>query len=112
MLTEGTLVCADGHAYPNTPGIYTDEQMAGWKPIVKAVKDKGAVFFCQLWHCGRASHRAYQEGGAHLFLVRWLRVSGHSVMRRLAMLAMRACCLPRWLCVAAPPFPAASRCAA
>jgi 2,4-dienoyl-CoA reductase-like NADH-dependent reductase (Old Yellow Enzyme family) len=27
-----------------------------WKPIVKAVHDKGAIFFCQLWHCGRASH--------------------------------------------------------
>jgi 12-oxophytodienoic acid reductase len=30
--------------------------MEGWKPIVKTVHDKGGVFFCQLWHCGRASH--------------------------------------------------------
>ena len=42
--------------YPNTPGVYTDEQVEAWKPIVKAVHDKGAFFFCQLWHCGRASH--------------------------------------------------------
>ena len=41
---------------PNTPGIFTDEQVEAWKPIVKSVKDKGAVFFCQLWHVGRASH--------------------------------------------------------
>jgi len=42
--------------YPHTPGIFTKEQVEAWKPIVKAVKDKGAVFFCQLWHVGRVSH--------------------------------------------------------
>ena len=42
--------------YPHTPGIFTEEQVEAWKPIVKAVKDKGAVFFCQLWHVGRVSH--------------------------------------------------------
>ncbi len=41
---------------PNTPGIFTDEQVAAWQPIVQAVKANGAVFFCQLWHVGRASH--------------------------------------------------------
>jgi NADH:flavin oxidoreductase / NADH oxidase family len=69
MVTEATEVSADGHGYPNTPGIYTGVQMAAWKPIVKAVKGKGTVFFCQLWHCGRASHSAYQEGGARLPLL-------------------------------------------
>lgn len=62
MLTEATLVAANGHGYPNTPGIYTDEQKAAWKPIVEAVKDKGAIFFCQIWHCGRASHSVYNAG--------------------------------------------------
>jgi 12-oxophytodienoic acid reductase len=38
------------------PGIYTEEQVAAWKPVVKAVKDKGALFLLQLWHVGRASH--------------------------------------------------------
>ena len=42
--------------YPHTPGIFTKEQCDAWKPIVKAVKDKGAVFFCQIWHVGRVSH--------------------------------------------------------
>ena len=63
MLTEATEVRADGHGYPNTPGIYTDEQMAAWRPIVEAVVAKGATFFCQLWHCGRASHSVYQPDG-------------------------------------------------
>jgi hypothetical protein len=31
-----------------------------WRPVVKAVHDKGSVFFCQLWHCGRASHPGKQ----------------------------------------------------
>lgn len=44
-----------GHGYPDTPGIYTKEQIDAWKPVTQAVKDKGAVFFCQIWHVGRAS---------------------------------------------------------
>eukprot|EP00983_Pelagomonas_calceolata_P043683 1138995-Pelagomonas_calceolata.AAC.7 len=42
--------------YPHVPGMFTSEQVEAWKPIVKTVRDKGAVFFCQLWHSGRASH--------------------------------------------------------
>ena len=44
------------HSYLNSPGLYTPEQLQAWKPIVRTVRDKGAVFFCQLWHTGRASH--------------------------------------------------------
>ena len=50
--------------YPCTPGIYTKDQIEAWRPIVKAVKDKGAFFYLQIWHCGRASHRDYQPEGA------------------------------------------------
>ena len=46
--------------YVHTPGIFTEEQMEAWRPIVNAVHDKGGVFFCQLWHVGRVSH----TGGA------------------------------------------------
>lgn len=48
---------------PHTPGIHTAEQVEAWKPIVKAVHDKGAVFFCQIWHCGRSSHQG--EAAVH-----------------------------------------------
>jgi hypothetical protein len=44
------------YSYPHTPGIFTEEQVEAWKPIVKAVHDKGGVFFCQIWHVGRLSH--------------------------------------------------------
>ncbi|CAI5988403.1 unnamed protein product, partial [Closterium sp. NIES-64] len=60
LITEGTVVSPEAIGYPNVPGIYTREQVEAWKPIVKAVKDKGSVFFCQLWHGGRASHQDYQ----------------------------------------------------
>ncbi|PRW44569.1 12-oxophytodienoic acid reductase [Chlorella sorokiniana] len=60
MISEGTIISERGFGYPCTPGIFTEEQVAGWKPVVKAVKDKGAAFFCQIWHVGRASHPHYQ----------------------------------------------------
>ncbi len=50
------LLSAFTLSYMNTPGLYLPEQLEAWKPVVKAVKDKGGVFFCQLWHTGRASH--------------------------------------------------------
>ncbi|GJP42127.1 hypothetical protein CLOM_g1726 [Closterium sp. NIES-68] len=64
LIAEGTVVAQEGIGYPNVPGIYTREQVEAWKPIVKAVKAKGGVFFCQLWHAGRASHPDFQPGGA------------------------------------------------
>ena len=41
--------------YPHAPGVWTDEQVEAWKPIVKAVHDKGGIFFLQIWHVGRFS---------------------------------------------------------
>ncbi|CAI5531752.1 unnamed protein product [Closterium sp. Naga37s-1] len=64
MLTEATCISLEAHGYPDTPGIYTDAQIAAWKPVIKAVHDKGARFYCQLWHVGRASHQEYQPDGA------------------------------------------------
>eukprot|EP00850_Spirogloea_muscicola_P007403 SM000037S13538 [mRNA] locus=s37:559232:561869:+ [translate_table: standard] len=63
MLTEGTTISDVANGYPNTPGIYTKEQMDAWRPVVDAVHEKGAIFFLQLWHCGRASHQLYQPDG-------------------------------------------------
>jgi N-ethylmaleimide reductase len=45
-----------GQGYAWTPGIYTDEQMAGWKKTTDAVHAKGGVIFAQLWHVGRVTH--------------------------------------------------------
>ncbi|XP_039118080.1 putative 12-oxophytodienoate reductase 4 [Dioscorea cayenensis subsp. rotundata] len=63
LITEATGVSDTAQGYPETPGIWTKEQVEAWKPIVKAVHDKGGVFFCQLWHVGRVSNYGYQPNG-------------------------------------------------
>ncbi|KAG0589341.1 hypothetical protein M758_1G013600 [Ceratodon purpureus] len=64
LISEATGISDDCHGYPHTPGIQTDEEVEAWKPIVKAVHDKGGIFICQIWHTGRVSHTSYQPGGA------------------------------------------------
>ncbi|CAO1947678.1 unnamed protein product [Urochloa humidicola] len=54
LITEATGVSATAQGYPETPGIWTQEQVKAWKPIVDAVHRKGSLFFCQMWHVGRS----------------------------------------------------------
>ena len=62
LIAEATGVSDTAQGYPNTPGIWTKEQVEAWKPIVDAVHDKGGIFFCQIWHAGRVSN-----SGIYLF---------------------------------------------
>ena len=55
ILSEATSVDPMGVGYVGTPGIWSDEQTEGWKPITKAVHDAGGRIFMQLWHVGRIS---------------------------------------------------------
>ncbi|XP_056696723.1 12-oxophytodienoate reductase 3 [Spinacia oleracea] len=64
LISEGTFISPTAHGYPHCPGIYLEEQVEAWKRVTDAVHGKGAYIFCQLWHVGRASHHAYQPGGA------------------------------------------------
>ncbi|EMS55956.1 12-oxophytodienoate reductase 3 [Triticum urartu] len=64
LISEGTVVSPAGPGFPHVPGIYNQEQIDGWKKVVDAVHAKGGIFFCQLWHVGRASHQVYQPDGA------------------------------------------------
>jgi len=64
LIAEATGISETSNGYPHTPGIWTQEQVEAWKPIVKAVHDKGGIFICQIWHVGRVSHTSYQPGGA------------------------------------------------
>ena len=56
IVTEATPISAMAHGYPFLPGIYTDEQVVGWKKITTAVHAKGGKIVLQLWHVGRISH--------------------------------------------------------
>jgi N-ethylmaleimide reductase len=60
ILSEATSISEQGLGWLNTPGIYTDAQVEGWKLVVDAVQS--TPIFLQLWHCGRASHSSFHEG--------------------------------------------------
>ena len=63
LIAEATGVSATAQGYPETPGIWTQQQVDAWKPIVDAVHRKGALFFCQIWHVGRVSTNDFQPDG-------------------------------------------------
>lgn len=59
IISEATVVLPQGIGYPNTPGIWSAEQIEGWKLITKAIHAGGGRIFLQLWHVGRVSHPLY-----------------------------------------------------
>lgn len=62
ILTEATSVTPMGVGYPNTPGIWSQQQVEGWRPITDAVHSKGGTILLQLWHVGRVSDPLYLDG--------------------------------------------------
>jgi N-ethylmaleimide reductase len=64
LIAEASPVLPTGFGNPGVPGIYTEEQVAGWRQVVDAVHAKGGFIFLQLWHVGRVSHSSFQPGGA------------------------------------------------
>jgi len=56
IITEATNISAQARGYAMTPGIWSDAQVAAWRPIVEAVHRRGGTIFLQLWHTGRISH--------------------------------------------------------
>lgn len=64
IISEGTQISAQGQGYAWTPGIYTPEQVKGWRKVTDAVHREGGLMFAQLWHVGRVSHTSIQVNGA------------------------------------------------
>lgn len=62
ILTEATAISPMGVGYPNTPGIWSDDQVKGWKSITGAVHQAGGQILLQLWHVGRISDPIYLDG--------------------------------------------------
>ncbi|MGB2925835.1 MAG: alkene reductase [Limnothrix sp.] len=62
IISEATTVSPQANGWNESPGIYTDAMVEGWKLVTKAVHDKGGKIFLQLWHCGRASHSSFHNG--------------------------------------------------
>src|ERR1700760_229386 len=63
LITEATQVSQQGQGYQDTPGIYSNEQIAGWRKVTDRVHANGGRMFLQLWHVGRISHTSLQPGG-------------------------------------------------
>ena len=66
IITEGTSPSPNGLGYPRIPGIFSQEQIDGWKPVTQAVHAGGAKIYMQLMHCGRISHPLNLPAGARL----------------------------------------------
>ena len=70
IISEATNISQEGKGYAFTPGIYTAQQVQGWRLVTDAVHQAKGLIFCQLWHVGRISHpsmqpaqKAYTESG-------------------------------------------------
>jgi 2,4-dienoyl-CoA reductase-like NADH-dependent reductase (Old Yellow Enzyme family) len=64
IITEASQVSLQGLGYPDMPGIYSPEQIAGWRMVTDLVHSRGGLIFLQLFHCGRISHPSLQPEGA------------------------------------------------
>ncbi|ODB36498.1 alkene reductase [Pseudoalteromonas sp. BMB] len=62
IISEATIIRPDGQGYPNTPGLFTHAQIAGWKKVTDAVHAEGGKMFAQLWHVGRVAHPYFFDG--------------------------------------------------
>ena len=64
IIAEASPVMATGRGNAGTPGIYSEQQIKGWREVTEAVHARGGLIFLQLWHVGRVSHSSFQPGGA------------------------------------------------
>src|SRR5882724_12689370 len=63
LVTEASQISQQGQGYQDTPGIYSKEQVAGWRKVTNRVHERGGRIFIQLWHVGRISHTSLQANG-------------------------------------------------
>jgi N-ethylmaleimide reductase len=64
IISEGTAISPDAHGYPSDPGIYTAEQIAGWRVVTNAVHTRGGRIILQIAHNGRNSHSSLRPDGS------------------------------------------------
>jgi N-ethylmaleimide reductase len=62
LISEATTISPQANGWNESPGIYSDEMVEGWKHTTNAVHEHGGVIFLQLWHMGRASHSSFHDG--------------------------------------------------
>jgi 2,4-dienoyl-CoA reductase-like NADH-dependent reductase (Old Yellow Enzyme family) len=62
IITEATGISQEGLGWPFAPGIWSEAQVAAWRPVTEAVHSKGGRIICQLWHMGRLVHPSFLGG--------------------------------------------------
>lgn len=62
IISEATVISEEANGYLNTPGLFSDAQVEGWKLVTKAVHERGSLIVAQLWHVGRVSHPDLLQG--------------------------------------------------
>jgi N-ethylmaleimide reductase len=60
LITEASQISQQGQGYQDTPGIYSKEQVVGWRKVTERVHARGGRIFIQIWHVGRISHTSLQ----------------------------------------------------
>jgi N-ethylmaleimide reductase len=76
IVTEGTSPSPNGLGYARIPGIFSKEQVEGWKLVTKAVHDKGGKIFIQLMHTGRIGHKSNLPEGARILAPSAVKAAG------------------------------------
>lgn len=66
LITEATDISPQARGYRRVPGVFTPEQVAGWKTVTQAVHEKGGLIVDQIWHVGRVSHSSLQPAYARI----------------------------------------------
>lgn len=66
IISEATGISREGLGWPFAPGLWTEAQVEGWKPVVEAIHEAGGRIFAQLWHMGRIVHPDFLGGAAPL----------------------------------------------
>lgn len=85
IVTEGTSPSPDGLGYPRIPGIFTPEQIDGWKGVTSAVHNEGGKIFLQIMHCGRIAHPMNMPTGARVIAPSAVQASGEMYTDRKGM---------------------------
>ncbi|WP_216699551.1 alkene reductase [Arthrobacter sp. PAMC 25486] len=77
VISEGTVITPQASAYARVPGLYSAEQVAAWRPVVRAAHHEGAVVYAQLWHVGRQSHSSVQPDALPPLAPSPVRITGY-----------------------------------
>lgn len=66
IITEATTISPQANGWNESPGIYSDSMVEGWKRVTESIHHADSKVFLQLWHCGRASHPSFHGGEPHV----------------------------------------------